>query len=152
MAPRLNPLNYEYSGLASAVRGETLFSLEAAAQARPRYRAPIPVWEVGPYPSIRGRLPGHDAHHVGQKVGMKRFVGDAYDERLAPAILVPKVGHTIEGPRGVVSRSLNGITSGRGLVARDIRELRRIYPEVPNSSLRQLIQDNKQLYMEAIRK
>jgi len=69
-----------------------------------------------------------------------------YNPATAPAILVPKVGHTIRGPNGVVSRSTEGFTSARDLIARDIRELRRVYPDIPNSQLQKLIQMNKNLY------
>ena len=38
-----------------------------------------------------------DAHHVGQKALMKKLVAD-YDELTAPAINVPKLGHTKRHP------------------------------------------------------
>ena len=69
-----------------------------------------------------------------------------YDPATAPAILVPKVGHTIRGPNGIVSRSTKGFKSARDVIARGIRELRRVYPDVPNSQLQELIQMNKNLY------
>jgi hypothetical protein len=75
----------------------------------------------------------------------------AYDPATAPSILVPKVGHTIRGPNGIVSRSTEGFSSARDVIARDIRELRRVYPDVPNSKLQELIQMNKDLY-PAVRK
>jgi hypothetical protein len=49
-----------------------------------------------------------------------------YDLNTAPAINVPKVGHTISGPNGIVSRSTKGIDNPRQLLARDINELRRV--------------------------
>lgn len=65
-------------------------------------------------------------------------------------MLVPRVGHTVskEGV-GIVSRSKinpsTGLpfTNARDVVARDIRELRRVYPEIPNGKLRELIDLNK---------
>ncbi len=102
-------------------------------------------YSVGPYNELRGAVPGLDAHHVGQKALMKRFI-PSYDASTAPTILVPKVGHTIRGPSGIVSRSANGISNARGLVARDIRELRRVYSDIPNSRLQQLIRMNKEMY------
>lgn len=53
-----------------------------------------------------------DAHHVGQKAIMKNLV-ENYNPKTAPAINVPKVGHTISGPNGIVSRSTQGIDSAR---------------------------------------
>ena len=61
-------------------------------------------YQVGAYQDIKG-VEGLDAHHVGQKALMKKVVAD-YDELTAPAINVPKLGHTKRHPeRGIVSRS-----------------------------------------------
>ncbi|RDU22678.1 hypothetical protein DWV06_15410 [Anaerosacchariphilus polymeriproducens] len=91
---------------------------------------------------------GLDAHHAGQKAAMKKLV-DGYDPMTAPAINVPEVGHTRKHfERGIVSRSTKGITNARQLLARDIRELRRVYPDIPNSKLQELIEMNKKLYPE----
>ena len=78
---------------------------------------------------------------------MKDFV-ENYDLNTAPAINVPKVGHTIKGPNGVVSRSIKGIENPRQLLARDIMELRRVYNDIPNSALKELIELNKKMYPE----
>ncbi|PTY82445.1 hypothetical protein B5V91_19620, partial [Heyndrickxia sporothermodurans] len=64
-------------------------------------------------------------NRTGQKAAMKKLV-DNYDLNTEPAINVPKVGHTIKGPHGIVSRSTKGIDNPRQLLARDIRELRRV--------------------------
>lgn len=88
-----------------------------------------------------------DAHHVGQKAQMKKLVS-GYNADTAPAINVPKVGHTISGPNGIVSRSTNGITSARQLLARDLNELKRVYPDIPKSSYKELINMNKKMYKE----
>ena len=39
-----------------------------------------------------------------------------------------------------------GLPSARQAVARDIFELRRVYPDVPNSQLKTLIEMKKQMY------
>ncbi|MDY5575935.1 MAG: hypothetical protein SPF70_00435 [Lachnospiraceae bacterium] len=49
---------------------------------------------------------------MGQKAIMKNLV-ENYNPKTAPAINVPKVGHTISGPNGIVSRSTQGIDSAR---------------------------------------
>ena len=106
------------------------------------------AFDIGPYSWLRKQATsGLEAHHVGQKAIMRQFIKD-YDPEKAPAILVPKTGHTIRGPMGIVSRSYRGLESARGIVARDIRELRRIYPDVPNAQLQKLIDLNKQMYPE----
>ncbi|WP_234969343.1 hypothetical protein [Bacillus massilinigeriensis] len=71
-----------------------------------------------------------------------------YNPDTAPAINVPKVGHTIKGPNGIVSRSTKGIENPRQLLARDIMELRRVYDDIPNSALKELIELNKNMYPE----
>ena len=105
-------------------------------------------YSVGSYQDIRG-VKGLDAHHVGQKAMMKKLVTN-YDEKTAPAILVPAEGHTVSKfEKGVVSRRVDeNITNVRDLIARDIHELRRVYPDIPNSSLRQLVDMNKRMYPE----
>ncbi|MFJ1382450.1 DUF6531 domain-containing protein [Capnocytophaga canimorsus] len=96
------------------------------------------------------------SHHVGQKAIMKDLVAN-YDEMKAPAILVHKKGHNNKNPDlepGIVSRSKINPKTGkpfasvRELLARDIRELRRVYPEIPNSKLQELIDLNKKMYPE----
>lgn len=107
---------------------------------------PNAKYQVGAYEDIRG-AEGLDAYHVGQKALMKDLV-DNYDPMTAPAINVPREGHTTLGPNGIVSRSTKGITSARQLLARDIMELRKVYPDIPNSALRELIDMNKRMYPE----
>jgi hypothetical protein len=105
-----------------------------------------PKYQVGAYKDIKG-VEGLDAHHAGQKAAMKNLV-EGYDPMTAPAINVPKVGHTIKGENGIVARSTKGIPSARQLLTRDIKELRRVYPDIPNSKLQELIEMNKKLYPE----
>ncbi len=109
------------------------------------------LWRIGAYKEMRGIEKGLDAHHVGQSAVMKKLVA-GYDHKLAPTILVPKLGHTIG--TGVVSRSTAGFTSARQVVARDIFELRRVYKAqgIPNSALQELIQMNKTMYPAAFLK
>jgi hypothetical protein len=57
---------------------------------------------------------------------------------------VPKQGHTLGS--GVLSRGTSGFLNARQVLARDIIELIRVYPNVPNSSLQQLIQMNETMY------
>ena len=102
-------------------------------------------YDVGPYNVMKGQISGLNAHHVGQQAVMKKLV-PGYDPATAPSILVPKVGHTIKGPYGIVSRSTEGLNTARDVIARDIKELRRVYPEIPNSKLRDVIEMNKNLY------
>lgn len=104
------------------------------------------VWEVGSYNGLRGVEAGLDAHHVGQKALMNKFV-PGYNSSTAPSILVPKLGHT-QG-LGVLSRNGSGLTNARQVIARDIFELRRVYPNIPNSSLQELIRMNKTMYPNA---
>ncbi|MBL5827579.1 RHS repeat-associated core domain-containing protein [Serratia fonticola] len=116
------------------------------------------AWDVGSYGdlrgSVRGKNLGLDAHHVGQKAIMKDLV-DQYDPITAPSILVPNVGHTVskEGV-GIVSRSMNNpatgkpFTSARDVIARDVRELRRVYPDISKVKLKELIDMNKSMYPE----
>ncbi|CNF29163.1 YD repeat-containing protein [Yersinia nurmii] len=115
-------------------------------------------WDVGSYEDLRSAVKGKnlefDAHHVGQKAIMKDLV-KGYDPNTAPSMLVPKVGHTTSKEVvGIVSRSMTNPTTGkpftsaRDVIARDIRELRRVYPDVPNSKLQELINMNKSMYPE----
>jgi RHS repeat-associated protein len=116
------------------------------------------AFDVGSYIDLRnkvkGRNTGLDAHHVGQKAIMQNLV-KGYDPKTAPAILVPQDGHTYSiKDVGIVARSkINSRTgkpfsSARELLARDIRELRRVYPQIPNSALQKLIAKNKEMYPE----
>ncbi len=99
-------------------------------------------YDIGEYKALRDVAEkGLDAHHVGQKAAMKKFIPE-YDIKTGPSILVPRQGHTHRGPRGIVSRKINGLNSAREILARDISELRRGYPDIPNSQLKKLIELN----------
>jgi hypothetical protein len=84
---------------------------------------------------------------VGQKA-LKKDLVENYDLNTAPAINCPKVGHIIKCPNGIVSRSSKGIENPRQLLTRDIMELRRVYDDIPNSALKELIELNKKMYSE----
>lgn len=77
---------------------------------------------------------------------MSKFT-PGYNPNTAPSILAPKIEHT-QGASGL-SRVTSGFSNARQVLARDIFELRRIYPNVPNNSLQLLIQVNKTMYPEA---
>lgn len=109
------------------------------------------LWKVGIYSDLRGTEIGLDAHHVGQQALMDKFI-EGYNAETAPSILVPRAGHTILGPNGIVSRSTKNISNARQLLARDIFELRRVYPGIPNSALEKLIEMNKIQFSKALKK
>ncbi len=115
-------------------------------------------WDIDSYGNLRDSVKGKnlalDSHHVGQKAIMKDLVKN-YDPKTGPSMLVPKVGHTVsKDGLGIVSRSrINPATgkefiNARSVIARDIKELRRVYPEIPNSKLKELINMNKNMYPE----
>ncbi|GFM66094.1 hypothetical protein PSCICJ_22120 [Pseudomonas cichorii] len=126
---------------------------DPAAAAKVEEGAPdVPgKYAVGPYDQMRSTVPGLDAHHVGQKALLLKMI-PGYNPDTAPSILVPKVGHTIKGPRGIVSRSTTGLNNPREVLARDIFELRRVYTDIPNKQLQKLIKANKDSYPEAYSK
>ncbi|QDQ28769.1 hypothetical protein FNU76_21790 [Chitinimonas arctica] len=103
------------------------------------------------YNEIKGTVPGLDAHHVGQKALLAKMI-QGYDAARAPAILVPKVGHTIKGPNGIVSRAFADLTTPHDVLARDIKELRRVYSDMPNGQLQKLIEMNKEAFPGAFSK
>jgi len=145
-AKKLKKLGKGLVGARGKKSSEAIKQLKELARAKISKAAGKAKYKVGPYDDIKGAA-GLDAHHVGQKAAMKNLV-KGYNKDTGPAINVPKVGHTIKGPNGIVSRSTKGITSARQLLARDIRELRRVYPDISNSRLKELIDMNKKLYPE----
>jgi len=87
-----------------------------------------------------------DAHHVGQKALMKKMIPE-YNEKTATAILVPSEGHTSKNDDNqIISRSAKGLKIPRQVLWRDIKELRRVYPDIPNRNLQELVKNNKELY------
>ena len=101
---------------------------------------------VGEYKDVKG-IPGMDAHHVGQAAILKNKINN-YNYNEAPAISVPVIGHRKSGDYGIVSRTVDSNLSPRQVLARDIKELRRVYRDIPNEALKRLIDINKQMYPE----
>ena len=127
-------------GISKATFG-TLGLLYALMRNAPK--AGSQMFKVGAYNTLKGIETGLDAHHVGQRALMKKLI-PGYNANTAPAILVPKQGHTLGS--GVLSRGTTDFLNARQVLARDIFELRRVYPNIPNSSLQQLIELNKSMY------
>jgi hypothetical protein len=110
--------------------------------------AGVQAYEVGTADALRARsLPGDalDIHHVGQAGPLKQMI-PGYSRSTSPAIAVPEELHrTIPVLRGATN------LTPRQVLARDIWNLRK-YTDVPNSSLRELIELNKQMYPGAFGK
>lgn len=105
----------------------------------------VAAYEVGTFDALVERSvvgDGLDLHHVGQAHAMEQVVA-GYSRATGPAIALPHGEHAlIPNLRGPVT------LTPRQLLARDIWNLR-TYTNTPNTSLRQLIQLNKQMYPEA---
>jgi hypothetical protein len=86
-----------------------------------------------------------DIHHVGQAHPLEQII-PGYNRVTAPAIAVPRAQHSaIPAVRGPYTGT------ARDQLAKDIRDLRN-YTDAPNSSLRELIDLNKQTYPNAFQK
>jgi RHS repeat-associated protein len=109
---------------------------------------------VGSYSELKAAAKGSglEAHHVGQAAAMEKAIPE-YNRSTAPSILVRKEGHTISGPNGIVKRTTAAASpaSARNILARDIKELRRVY-NVPNDKLQEVIKMNKEMYLEPFKK
>ena len=118
--------------------------------------AKLGEFSVGAYKDLHGKIPGLDAHHVGQSALMKKMVPD-YDHATAPAILVPLEGHTKrKGVLGVVSRNTGkgAPTTPRDVLARDLKEMRRVYQDKDNRinpQLQELSRMNKTMYPDSFK-
>ena len=91
---------------------------------------------------LRGRsLVGDelDVHHAGQAHPFEQII-PGYNRNTGPAIAVPRAQH---GNIPTVRGSVTG--NARDQLAKDIRDLRN-YTDAPNSSLRELIDLNNQMY------
>ena len=101
------------------------------------------------------------SHHVGQGAVMREVLGEQYVHKDGIAIAVPKAGHTKRGTTGRLKTAstnqvinlardmgwdLTTIEGKRSVLrhylARDIRELRRVYPDISNSTLKEVISLN----------
>ena len=88
---------------------------------------------------------GLEIHHVVQKHPAGQII-DGYEQSMAPSIALPRMEHrAVPNLRGDYSGS------ARDLLSRDIRNLRN-YTDAPNSSLRELINLNKEMYPDSFRK
>ena len=105
-------------------------------------------YEVGAYDALKSKSvagDGLDIHHAMQKNPAGQAVG-GYNPATGPSIAVPRGEHSrIPTLKGEYSGS------ARDLLAKDIRDLRN-YTNAPNSSLRDLIDLNKQTYPGAFGK
>lgn len=107
-------------------------------------------YAVGQYKDLKAisRNTGLDIHHVGQKAHYQNMI-PGYNPQTGPSIAVPYKGHRENIPDvGYVSREMNVPpgTTPRDILARDIKELRRVYPDIPNKNLQELVNLNKQMY------
>jgi len=111
-------------------------------------KGPVTAFEVGTADDLLARsVRGDklDIHHVGQAHPLEQIV-PGYDRATAPAIAVPRAQHsTIPTVRGPYTGT------ARDQLAKDIRDLRN-YTDAPNSSLRELIDLNKQTFPNAFQK
>lgn len=82
---------------------------------------------------------------------MKNFVRN-YNYGTAPSILVPYAGHIKKVDNLCLSTKVKNFKNAREVLARDIFELRRVYPDIPNKSLQELINLNKSMYPNAFKK
>ena len=111
-------------------------------------KGPVRAFEVGTADDLLARsIRGDklDIHHVGQAHPLEQII-PGYNRATAPAIAVPQNPHrTIPTVRGPYTGT------ARDQLAKDIRDLRN-YTDAPNSSLRELIDLNKQTYPNAFQK
>ncbi|WP_103071755.1 polymorphic toxin-type HINT domain-containing protein [Aquimarina sediminis] len=132
-------------------------------------------WMVGKYDELAkmAKGVGLDSHHLVQAEKMKALlgrVGKNFDYNKGASILVPLKGHRrrIKSSIKTLSRwtskksnkyiddalaegkKINEI--GRDLMAKDIKEMRRVYKDVPNKKLKELIELNKKNYPEIFKK
>ena len=102
----------------------------------------IKPFEVGQFNNLQNASQVGDdlaLHHAGQKHAMQQIV-PGYNPQTAPAIAVPTIQH-----RAIPNLTGSYTGTARDLLARDIRNLRN-FTEAPDSSLRELIQLNKEMY------
>lgn len=91
---------------------------------------------------------------------MKKYLGNDYNYKDGASIIVPRKGHTQLndfGDRLTTKTKLEIVNPNtkspvRSVIARDISELRRVYPEISNRKLQELIQLNKNKYPDYMRK
>ena len=111
-------------------------------------KAGVQPYEVGTFNELQKKSLSYDnldLHHAAQKHPAAQII-EGYNKRTAPAIAIPKEMHElIPTSKGTFN------STARDLLAKDIQDLRN-YTNAPNSSLRELINLNKQLYPKAFKK
>ena len=123
-------------------------SIKAIAGLEKAAAMDVVKYEVGTFDALKARSvkgDGLDIHHAMQSNPAGQAVGN-YNPLTAPAIALPRGEHvsipTLKG-------EYNG--SARGLLAKDIRDLRN-RTNAPNSALRELIDLNKKTYPNSLTK
>jgi RHS repeat-associated protein len=152
MANQLAPYAQGYDGstpsgqlAAAAVVGATLATPGGAAgkaKAAGSAAKGVGKYEVGTYGSLKGRSTpgdGTEIHHAAQKHPAGQAI-PGYDPKSGPSIALPRGEH-----RDIPTMKGEYSGSARDLLAKDIRDLRN-NTNAPNSSLRDLIQLNKDMY------
>ena len=108
----------------------------------------VTPYEVGPYDEMKSKsVSGDDLanHHVPQQKPATQVI-ESYDDKKAPVIAIPTKEHyAIPTSKGIYSGT------ARDQLAKDIRDLRN-YTNAPNISLTKLINLNKELYPEMLKK
>lgn len=103
------------------------------------------TYEVGRADALRARSgvgDGLDIQHTGQAHAMGQIV-PGYSRATGPSIAVPRAEHAL------IPKLTGEVTmTPRALLARDIANLRN-YTNAPNSSLRSLIDLNRQMYPQS---
>jgi hypothetical protein len=108
----------------------------------------VKKYEVGIFSELVSRsAKGNrlDIHHLVQKHPAGQVL-DGYDAKTAPSIAIPQREH-----RRIPTLKGSYNQSPRDLLAKDVRDLRN-YTNATNSSIKQLIRLNKEMYPEAFRK
>ncbi|WP_062060390.1 polymorphic toxin-type HINT domain-containing protein [Aquimarina longa] len=129
-------------------------------------------WTIGRYDDLHklAKSTGLDSHHLVQSKKMKVLLerlGKVFDHEGGISILVPFRGHRhkkLLSDEKVISRwngkKINKYIDdvleegkeiyqiGRDLLAKDIKEMRRVYKDVPNEKLQELIKLNKEKFPE----
>ena len=121
---------------------------EARARLQENAALGVGKYEVGAHGSLKGRsTPGDgiEIHHAAQKHPAGQAIS-GYDPKTGPSIALPRGEH-----RDIPTMKGEYSGSARDLLAKDIRDLRNS-TSAPNSSLRELIQLNKDMYPGAFGK
>lgn len=98
---------------------------------------------------VKGLHLGLDSHHAGMASLYEKLI-PGYNRATGASIVVPSAGHSSKLANvGKLDNSMINRKTGkefdnvRDVLARDIKELRRVYPDIPNAQLRALSAKNK---------